>query len=195
MSNLKGTILDALDKIRTDYNDNYHEKYFTESDVVIGLARHLANCNSDGAGVHSELRPFFGDSKSREVIGSKKSDWVHTDKTVEGACVDLAVVKYGVHLKKASSLKANIQTEYWRMPLYPVEGFKAAIEVKVRVKGNVHAIENDMKKLSLIRSKNNSCLCYVLILDALAKDKQNNKLKKLMQEYLSKGIITVSNIE
>ena len=76
------------------------------------------------------------------------------------AKVDLAVTDPNPEYLEQAITRINgqrNQLKYWRILLYPLKGFKAVFEVKIRVEGNLKRIYEDIERLNLMHRRNKDC--------------------------------------
>ena len=127
--------------------------FLTENDIVIHLAHMLIN---EGKTVHSELRPWI--PECNKIIKGDK--WTELERLNRCVKVDVAVTDPNPeYLEQAlTRIKGQRnQLKYWRILLYPLKGFKAVFEVKIRVEGNLKRIYKDIEKLNLMHRRNKDC--------------------------------------
>ena len=67
---------------------------------------------------------------------------------------------------------------YWRILSYPLEAFRAAIMVKIRVKGNLLGIRKDIQVLRLLHKRNPECLPFLFICDRMSSEKNKAEIKR-----------------
>ena len=158
----------------------------TESDLAI-RAYKLLSKEIEPIQLHGELRPFKHKTgqpvKNRRVIRElpsstyecPKFDWCKHSPNA-GARFDLSVIEYeDEYLEKAKLVQPR---PYWRYPSYPFEAFKAIIEFKVRVNGNVPRILKDVEKIRVMCSEEKGkCIGYLLVLDRKAKQSNLTKIQ------------------
>jgi hypothetical protein len=165
--------------------------FLTETDVVSFLLCDLRKrLENQRLAVHSQLRPFWKDDGRYKVIKTRGWRWDSQDKANDGAVFDLVIVddddKYfrqAVEKAKEDQRCSN-DLKYWRILSYPVQSFRAAIEVKIRLWQNIRFIErNGFPKLCAIRKKNKDCLLYYLVCDQEARDEDISKLQEISKKY------------
>jgi hypothetical protein len=67
---------------------------------------------------------------------------------------------------------------------YPVKAFRAVLEVKIRLSGNVKEIgQVEFPRLSAIREKKRDCLLYYVVIDRCCKNEDRESLKKFEENY------------
>ena len=179
----------ALTELVSDYC-KHPTKYMTENDIVIQahklIQKHVLNTKQK-LSLHSELRPYIFEGD----IGIHEMDWNPVDQINHASKCDLAIIDTSsihwdktmkkivcLHSRKRRKKKLN----YWRFLVYPVKAFKAAFEFKMRVRGNLSNIEEDILKLNLIRCKNSKCLTYMIILDKEASNKNMKTIRAFDRE-------------
>jgi hypothetical protein len=202
---LKQAIEESIEALVKEYNDEKNKELFmTESDVVCRLYHVLfENSNLDRTRIHSEIRPFTEENGYTLVITGKSN--YRWDKQLEheankGCIIDLVLVDpkpnyFQMALRKAKRDQDVVDADdlkYWRVLSYPVESFKAAIEIKIKVHANEGRLSKDVKKLKAIEEKNPNCLLYFVILDRRAKQSKLNSYQKMrdgkIKYYTSKGL-------
>ena len=191
MPELETVIEDAIEELINDYKKDrkrVSEKiYFTETDVVCKLYSFLHDKLGENLVIHSELRPYMLKGENNPnvyVIG--KTKWEEQKKANEGARIDLAIIDTEETNWKSAFEKAKRDQKwkqnglnYWRILSYPLKVFKVAIEIKIRVRGNIKGIEEDIEKLKMIRKENPKCLTYMVILDRYA---SFNEIKEFLDD-------------
>ncbi len=168
----------------------------TESDLAI-RAYKLLSKEIEPMQLHGELRPFKHKTgqpvKDRRVIRElpnstyecPKFDWRKHSPNA-GACFDLSVIEYeDEYLKKAKSVQPR---PYWRYPSYPFEAFKAIIEFKIRVNGNVPRILKDVEKIrAMCSEEKGKCIGYLLVLDRKANHTNLTKIRLAVSLAIDAG--------
>jgi hypothetical protein len=203
-------IKDSINELVIQYNRSPWS-FTTESDVTNKLYSLLqGRLDSEDAVIHSELRPFLRMSQGKEpqylvIKDRKEPQWIGQEKANGGAMIDIVVVDGEERFRKEALEKAtreqrnkeimklrrkgiepiegSLKLRYWRMLSYPVKAFRAAIEVKIKVSGNVSKIKNDVKKLRKIRDENRECRLYLLVLDRMAASKKLEDLKGFAKSH------------
>ena len=171
----------SIIELRSDYERN-QMNYFTENDLVSSLYT-ILNRNLDKKwGLHSELRPYRINRKRMTLDGKNEWTEINLKSPSAGARVDLAVISRDEkYFEDAKTTAGNRFTRYWRLPLYPIEAFQAAIELKVRVSGNLRAIIKDIEKLSKIRLTNAQCQVFLLVFDRKGDPRTISEIRELAQ--------------
>jgi len=180
----------SISKLGENYLRN-KRSYLTEADTVYDLFSVLRNnLDLEKMRIHSELRPFYGEIDCPSVIRTIKgtTGWVMQKTALQGSLVDLSIIDvceehWNKAYKKAQKDQGLDDLEhlrFWRMLSYPVEAFRAIIEVKFKVYKNIGRIKKDIDKLDKIREKNHECLVYLVILDRRAK--KLGQIEKYSQE-------------
>jgi hypothetical protein len=172
---LREIIEDSIEEILKDYKRE-ERSYLTEGDVICRLF--LALSHKLKVFVHSQMRPYARSGK--DVLVIINGEWEKGNKANKGSLVDLAIIDTDEKFWKDAFKKAKndqgSKLRYWRILSYPVEAFLAAIEVKIRVRGNVSRIYKDIEKLVAIRKKNPKCLAYLVVLDRCATPEDLEKI-------------------
>ena len=171
MTRLKSLVEASIRELIKDYRDN-ELSYLTESDVVAILLSML-RMRLDSDSVHCELRPY--DSR-KWFISGKPHKW---KKKARGCLVDIAIVKKP-ELKKTIRER---QRRYWRYLSFPVESFRASVEVKIRTWRNKRNIRADIDKLHLILKANPKCLVYLVVMDRCAPEADLMKVRDYAQKH------------
>ena len=207
---IAGRIKESIQELVTEYNENPWS-LITESDVTNRLYSILQRRPVlKGISIHSELRPFQSKLQGKAslpfVIKDRKDPhWVRQRKANDGAMIDLVLVDSDKRFENEAHKKAvleqgkreieklirkglepvedSLELRYWRMLSYPVKAFKAAIEAKIRVSGNMPKIRNDVKKLKKIKEENDECGLYLVVLDCKADDRKLREIRAFADEY------------
>lgn len=198
MKNIGEAIENVIKRILKDYMEN-EKKYTTEGDAIAYLFSELIEVfKQNNIIVHSQVRPFSykiinGKISNEKII--KRGKWKKQNRANEGNIIDLAIITLGknyeywkIALEKAKKdqykdkYEDKKQLEYWRILSYPIEAFRSAIEVKVRVKGNKGRILDDIKTLYCLKNKNPKVLTYILILDKCAPKEMLQDIKQKAKE-------------
>lgn len=190
IATLDKRICSAVTRVAADYGkktrgEEGSRKYLTENDVVCNLYGELRASLPRGYEVHSGLRPYHTSKKGKEVLRflSKEWTWEATEGKNKGTTLDLCVLdsvtQYWRKAKK-EGFWDNDDLKYWRFPSYPISAIRAAIEVKIRVRGKTSNIRKDIDKVKAIKTLVGSkpFLGYVVILDSCARPKDINGIKK-----------------
>jgi len=199
--NLSNIIHHALKKIIQSYRDNKC-LIMTENDLVIRTYARLSEGGVPDVSLHSELRPYIGNdnlccSVIRELTDddcgktTERFGWHTQGRANRGARFDLVVIQSDVERSKLweralSKAKCDqglsSRIGYWRILSYPLEGFKAVIEFKIRVKNNINNIMRDIAKLEKLHDENKNCLLYLVILDRCASEKDLEKIENRLKK-------------
>lgn len=193
---LLGKIVErALVELEKDYR-RFEETYLTEGDVVASLLCSLRNLLEKESGrltVHAQLRPYKRTREGCMVLKEvkRKIEWAAQRKANEGTLLDVAVTDLNNEYWRETYTKAledqhknrnprrsEIDLKYWRMLSCPVEAFKAAIEIKIRLWGNHQYIKRDIDKLAKLREMNKNCLAYCLVIDRKQNGRRVGELRK-----------------
>lgn len=195
----------AVTQLVNDYGLNAERGYYlTENDATCKLfAMLMEKSEQNKIGVHSELRPFCsGDRESeiencqviKEDIGGRMSWDYQGQDAKNGSRVDICLIAQDRRYLDKAILKAKIDQigpsldrtrtdlKYWRILSYPVEAFRAAIEIKVKVHRNMTRIRKDIEKLAVLKQKNSQCLTYLVVLDRQADPKDIEKIRKIARK-------------
>jgi len=202
---LSRIIKEALRELESNYRRS-EETYLTEGDVVASLLCSIRNLLSEDSGhltVHAQLRPYKRTREGCMILKQvgKEIKWTAQTKANEGQLFDIAVTHLNTqhwretHTKaledqyrNQTTKKQGAELRYWRMLSCPVEAFKAAIEIKIRLWGNHQNIKSDIQKLAKLREVNNDCLAYCLVIDRA----QNSRRVKELTEYAEKRNVHLS---
>ena len=179
MEELKKMVEKVIEEVLEDYEkDEDGKTYTTEGDIVSHIfARLSAPVGDRNIKIHSQVRPFKGEIGKEKVIRDGK--WKDQQgKANAGSVVDLAILDMRDRYWKKALEKAikdqfgedrsEGSLRYWRILSYPVEAFRVAIEVKIRVRGNKKKILKDVEKLCAIKRESPECLTYMVIADRCA---------------------------
>lgn len=181
--NLRRVIEATISSFGRKYN-KYKKRYLTEADVVSDLFSMLDQRlkQDPNLAVHSQLRPFSGENRVIRGKVWKQVSWISQQKDPRrGSLVDIAVIDMSEAYWKRALNKAK-RFDYWRILSYPVEAFRAALEVKIRVKGNFDTIKRDIVKLVKIRNKSPDCLSYLIVSDRKSVREDRERIKKFGRE-------------
>jgi hypothetical protein len=194
----------AIDVSVAIFIEEYREcrgvRYLTESDVVHRIAVHLEK-QLEGADyrVHLELRPYRRSEGSlAKILEEGAVEWRTAKedgsplKENDGARLDIAVVKGTNGFEEALQQARLVQSgrmdgdlRYWRMLSYPIEAIAAALEVKVRVRGNERRIRKDIDKLALIGEGR---IVRMVIVDRCATNRVQQLLGTVEEQPSIKGV-------
>ena len=175
MEELKKMVEKVIEEVLEDYEKDEDKKtYTTEGDIVSHIFARLLEAPiwDKNIKIHSQVRPFKGEIGKEKVIRDGK--WKDQQgKANAGSVVDLAILDMRDRYWKKALEKAikdqfgegrsEGSLRYWRILSYPVEAFRAAIEVKIRVRGNRKKIFKDVEKLCAIKRENPECLTCMVI--------------------------------
>ena len=191
-----GTLPDDLDKIVSESIESIVKSYsrpenkilyLTEGDVVASLYSILRDRlkGVEDVTVHSQLRPYDARSKEVRVIGEreKKMQWKTQSRANDGSIVDIIVIDsdesyWKDACRKAKKDQGSRKLKYWRIVSYPVKAFRAAIEVKVKVRSNFSGIRRDVKKLETLKEADSDCLLFLVVLDRRASVEDLDEVKR-----------------
>lgn len=148
----------------------------TENDVVLRAFQLLSDAGVSSQSIHSELKPYRSVQGDIEVLTEK--GWKKRGN-YRGARLDLSIIdmKYwddAYHISPKTS---------WRFLLFPVKGFHAAFEFKVRVRGNHPRIIHDAELLLKLKEENPSCEVFLVILDHEASERTLQTLAAKLVKY------------
>ncbi|RLF35308.1 MAG: hypothetical protein DRN03_05405 [Thermoplasmata archaeon] len=180
MGELKKIVEEVIGEVLEYYEkDRDGKSYTTEGNIVSHIFARLLGAPiwDKGIKIHSQVRPFKGEIGKEKVIRDGK--WKDQQgKANAGSVVDLAILDMRDRYWKKALEKAikdqfgedrsEGSLRHWRILSYPVEAFRAAIEVKIRVRGNKRKILKDVEKLCAIKRENPECLAYMVIADRCA---------------------------
>jgi len=77
-----------------------------------------------------------------------------------------------------------LNLKYWRMLSYPVEAFRAVLEVKIRLSGIARHIEREhFPRLDAIQEKKEDCFLYYVVIDRCCNNRDCESLKKAKENY------------
>ncbi len=148
----------ALKQLVTFYA-NDPKSFITENDVVLHFFNLLSNAGVYPQKIHGELKPYLP-NQDTVLTGygwKKRGDY-------RGARLDLAIVDMAFWDEAYRIAPKNC----WRFLLFPIKGFQAAFEFKIRVRGNHPRILDDANLLLHLKTKNPECVVYLIILDRFA---------------------------
>lgn len=75
--------------------------------------------------------------------------------------------------------------EYWRFPSYPFDALEAVLEFKVRVKGNLDNIFEDIHRLDAFHRENPNYVEFLVVLDSAAGEDDMKKIDAYLGERRS----------
>jgi hypothetical protein len=175
------TYLNIVNELAKSYQKE-DSMFMTENDVVLHLSRLLYAVIDPGFEIHSELRPWIPEN---EVIRGQK--WDELDQLNWCSKVDLAVTDsryFQQALEKIKKIQGKKKgLKYWRILLFPLEGFEAVFEVKVRVNSNLDRIFEDINRLRVMHCRHKKCEYYLLVFDKAASEKNLRKIEKKTKKY------------
>lgn len=173
----------AIDRLFEQYRQD-NKSFMTEGDVVQRFFLLLIDEGVPLRQIHSELKPYRTGRANKEVIGPDR--WVKSGKN-RGAKPDLSIVDmtYWKEACRQAPMIAQDRPKYWRFVLYPCEGFHAAFEFKVRIRGNRSRIVKDAEKMTLLHDENPDCKMYLVAMDRAASGRIIQSLEEDLSGYKS----------
>lgn len=200
MTSLDKKVSAAIARVASDYNkktkgEEGSRAYLTESDVVCNLYSELRKAVPRGYEVHTGLRPFDERKGGKNVLKyvSNRWTWKTAMRKNEGSIIDLCVLdsnpKYWKEAKGEGFWDSD-GLRYWRFVSYPVEAIRAAIEVKIRVKGKISNIKKDIEKIKSIESQVSpgQFIGYMVVMDSRAR---NIDLERIITKVERSDAITI----
>jgi len=197
MSELANIIEDAIKELINNYKkdrERVSEKIcLTENDVVCKLYSLLHGNLGENLEIHSELRPYIPKGENNvNVDVIRNTGWEKQNGANEGAKIDLAIIdtieSYWKQAFKKAKKDQNWEKKeglkYWRILSYPLNAFRAVIEIKIKVRNNYPRIRRDIEKLKMIKKENPACLTYMVVLDRYA------PFNKKAKEFLDEGEVS-----
>lgn len=109
--------------------------------------------------------------------------WKTQSRANDGSIVDIIVIDsdesyWKDACRKAKKDQGSRKLKYWRIVSYPVKAFRAAIEVKVKVRSNFSGIRRDVKKLETLKEADSDCLLFLVVLDRRASVEDLDEVKR-----------------
>lgn len=189
MASLDKRISAAIARVAADYNkktkgEEGSRTYLTENDVVCNLYSELRKSLPSGYEAHTQIRPYYRTKGRRKVLKyiSRRWEWKESENKLEGSVIDLCVLDNNPEYwneAKGQGFRDAGGLKYWRFVSYPVDAIRAAIEVKIRVRGKIANITKDFGKIVAIESRvePRDFAGYVVVMDSLVRPSDLERIK------------------